>query len=283
MDEETAKAVVASGALPKVADTLQSIVDYIAGPRRVVEQAKARGEATIIAAQAEAAIQQIRREGSAGGLSLEARRENNQRVIAYTAAKELPHNKDTDPLADDFLLRFFSDAGNVSNEQMQVLWGRLLAGEISRPNSFHPYTLGVLRNMTTLDADLFSKVCSLAWTVHNEVIPVVQREGVSESVFSGGLSFDDLQHLATIGLVSFRNDTFAAEGDARFKVSYGDRELWMVSTSGDKWVPIGEVLFTRAGLELSALNHFQAVPGQWEYVIEYWSQHGFVPDLETNP
>jgi len=58
----------------------------------------------------------------------------------------------------DWFLRFFEAAGNVSNEDMQFLWARILAGEVKTPNSFSIRTLETLRNMTQNDAFVFNKM-----------------------------------------------------------------------------------------------------------------------------
>ena len=36
----------------------------------------------------------------------------------------------------DWFVRFFEASGNISNEQMQELWARVLAGEVNTPGTF---------------------------------------------------------------------------------------------------------------------------------------------------
>ena len=58
----------------------------------------------------------------------------------------------------DWFLRFYEDASNISNEDMQQIWAGILAGEVSKPGSFSKRTLDVLRNMSPYDAEMFQNI-----------------------------------------------------------------------------------------------------------------------------
>jgi len=53
--------------------------------------------------------------------------------------------------------RFLNIAEDISDEDMQVIWGRVLAGEIKKPKSFSLRTLEVLRNMSKEEAFLLMR------------------------------------------------------------------------------------------------------------------------------
>jgi hypothetical protein len=61
----------------------------------------------------------------------------------------------------DWFLRFFEAAGNISNEDMQFLWARILAGEVNQPGAFTLRTLETLRNMTQNEALLLQQLAQL--------------------------------------------------------------------------------------------------------------------------
>jgi len=63
-----------------------------------------------------------------------------------------------DPIDPDWLNRFFNSVEDISNEQMQYLWGKILAGEIKKPNTFSMRTLNLLKNLTQNEADLFKRI-----------------------------------------------------------------------------------------------------------------------------
>src|SRR5690554_3131042 len=74
---------------------------------------------------------------------------NLESVTAYAAEQLKDEPPVTDePIDEDWKTRFFNIAEEVSNEEMQALWGRILAGEIKKPKSYSLRTLEVLRNLS---------------------------------------------------------------------------------------------------------------------------------------
>lgn len=90
----------------------------------------------------------------------ELRKQANIETVVSYAYLELEHEAPVtdDPIDPDWLIRFFNSVEDISNEQMQYLWGKILAGEIKRPNSFSMRTLNVLKNLTQSEAELFMKI-----------------------------------------------------------------------------------------------------------------------------
>lgn len=86
---------------------------------------------------------------------------NVQSVVAQ-AADELGDALVEDSEPDhDWTARFFNDVQDVSSEQMQLLWARVLAGEVRRKGSTTLRTLGMLKNLDQATADHFRTLCSL--------------------------------------------------------------------------------------------------------------------------
>ena len=59
---------------------------------------------------------------------------------------------------EDWLMRFFNSIQDISNEDMQRLWGKVLAGEIKNPNSFTLRSLDTLSKITKHEATLFEEL-----------------------------------------------------------------------------------------------------------------------------
>lgn len=64
-----------------------------------------------------------------------------------------------EPIDFDWLMRFFDAVGNISNEELQKLWGKVLAGEVKNSGNFSLRTLDIVRNMTQKEAKLFNDFC----------------------------------------------------------------------------------------------------------------------------
>lgn len=93
----------------------------------------------------------------------EAKKQLNIESVTSYAAEELKKEKEvTDkPIDEDWTTRFFNIAEDISNEEMQALWGRILAGEIKKPKTYSLRTLEVLKNLSKTEAEVFLKFAKL--------------------------------------------------------------------------------------------------------------------------
>jgi hypothetical protein len=94
----------------------------------------------------------------------ERKRQNNIEKVTTVAATELLSETTvpTEPPDDDWITRFFSYSQDVSSQQMQELWGRILAGEVKKPGSYSLRTLDFVKNITKSDAQILETVGKLA-------------------------------------------------------------------------------------------------------------------------
>ena len=99
----------------------------------------------------------------------EQKRQSNIESVVQQVALELGDKEVQDHEVDhDWTARFFSDVQDVSSEQMQALWAKILAGEVTRPGSTSIRTLNILRNLNQDVAGLFAKLCSICVFVRND-------------------------------------------------------------------------------------------------------------------
>lgn len=68
----------------------------------------------------------------------------------------------------DWFVRFFEDSGNISDEKIQDLWAKVLAGEIEQPGSFSLRTLDVLRSLSKSEAETLQTIASYAIKIGND-------------------------------------------------------------------------------------------------------------------
>ena len=69
---------------------------------------------------------------------------------------------DLDRFNPEFRRRWISEASNVSDETLQDLWARLLAGELESPGSVSNDTMSIARDLTKERAEEFQTLCSAA-------------------------------------------------------------------------------------------------------------------------
>jgi hypothetical protein len=86
---------------------------------------------------------------------------------------------------------FGGHAARVSKEEMQSLWGRVLAGEIRQPGSFRLRTLNALSLIDAKEARL----------VHEHMNLVVDRTALYVGPGNRLVAFNDLLELESIGVI----------------------------------------------------------------------------------
>jgi hypothetical protein len=86
----------------------------------------------------------------------------NREAILESAAAELAAEQQvsSEPVNQDWVNRFSRYSEDISTEDVQTLWGKILAGEVKQPGSFSLRTLDVLSNLSRQEAESFTKICS---------------------------------------------------------------------------------------------------------------------------
>ena len=63
-----------------------------------------------------------------------------------------------EPVDNDWLSRFFNSVENISDSDMQLLWAKILAGEVKKPKTYSVRTLEALKNLSKDEALLYQKL-----------------------------------------------------------------------------------------------------------------------------
>lgn len=111
-------------------------------------------------------------------------------------------------ISEDWLNAFESEAAQMSSEQMQRLFGKILAGEIRRPSSYSIKTVKLMAQLDNHAANLFILLCSLSISTRipmsNEILDarvVSMGNAGSNSLQAYGLGFAALNILHEYGLI----------------------------------------------------------------------------------
>ncbi|MGH1578482.1 DUF2806 domain-containing protein [Planktotalea sp.] len=95
----------------------------------------------------------------------------------------------------DWFSKWRISAQNVSREEMQRLWAKLLAGEVNQPGKFSMRAMEYLSNMSVDEADLLAKIG-----------PFVTNGGIikldNKFLENKGITFSDLLTLEELALIS---------------------------------------------------------------------------------
>ena len=135
---------------------------------------------------------------SAEKFQREKRMANMQSIVGQ-AIEQMPEQVPDTPVDHDWTARFFDDAKDVSDKEMQKLWAKLLAGEVESPGSVSLRTLSILRNMTQKEAELFARAVNYIF-VEGRTTAWMFRAATGVKAFPD-ISVSELHSLIEAGLV----------------------------------------------------------------------------------
>lgn len=126
----------------------------------------------------------------------EARREiNASKAVIYaeevlSTEPQIPPDRSVD---DDWLFTWRDYAGGVSTEDLQQLWGKVLAGEVKSPGSYSLRTLEFLRGLSKVEAEQISRLAG--FVIEGRIIR-------SLNLNDHGVTFNLLLEMQELGLLS---------------------------------------------------------------------------------
>jgi hypothetical protein len=165
-----------------------------------------------------------------------------------------PPDRVPDP---DWLNRWRASAAEVSTEQLQHLWGQVLAGEIKSPGAFSLRTIEFLRNLSQDEAKRIALLSR--FVVNGNVIYAGSDAMAAEGITLAFLL--DMQDLGLVAGVGSRLQTTwnsMVEGDAYKSVFASNRKALIVTHSEPRvTLHLSPVIFlTAVGREVLRLGTF---------------------------
>ena len=103
----------------------------------------------------------------------------------------------SEPVNQDWMIRFFNSVEDISDEHIQKIWSTILAGEIKKPNSYSYRTLEKLKNMTQQEIEYFQLVSSLAIS-HGDIFFILSNNDLMNKY---NVNFSHLLELEECGLI----------------------------------------------------------------------------------
>jgi hypothetical protein len=290
------------GDLAKPATVLiEKISEAIGGifrPYQIRRIAHAEAHAEKIKAVSQIEITELQRRAMFRFFTEEAKKQQNIESITEKALPELSDAASPEKVEDDWIVNFFDKCRLISDEEMQALWARVLAGEANSPGRFSKRTISLLSSLDKSDAELFKDLCSFGWVI-GDVVPLVYD--VNNKIYNdAGVYFLNLKHLDQIGLVSFADITGYQRTRLPERVTvfyYGQpaqitfpavTTLYQGPVKGEKRqensLQTGCVLLSKVGQELAQVCGSAPRPGFRDFVIAKWKAMGLqVDDLAENP
>lgn len=127
------------------------------------------------------------------------KQQNLESVVAkaYGLLENEPDVPD-EPVEQDWMARFINSIETIGDDDMQLLWAKVLAGEIKKPKTYSLRTLENLKNLSKEEALLFQKYCDY----------IITKDGygyfVNEDELweNGKVNLDRILQLSDCGIVN---------------------------------------------------------------------------------
>jgi hypothetical protein len=188
----------------------------------------------------------------------ETERQKSIDNVVEIAAEQLKNedNISPEPVDKDWSKRFFNIVQDISDEEMQSLWGRILAGETKQPNSYSKRTLELLKNLSKAEAETFTKFAELKIVSGNGVIWNNDNGDFLKNEFN--ITFNDRLLMTELGLISSENNLeFSFPPTKTDKstnvIEYGNKGIVLYRDENSPKQAIKVLVFTKTGIELSKL------------------------------
>ena len=324
--------------ISKLADYAASGIGSVAGSMLASWKARREANAKLIAAKGEVEAQRILAEGQAhviqviasaqaearailvspdatvrGQLNIgaaitqriqfqEEKRQSNIVAVVQKAALELGEKEVQDHEADhDWTARFFNDVQDVSSEEMQRLWAKILAGEVEKPGSTSFRAMDILKGLDRTTAILFRTLCAARMTPHiglresgvvgagNEFVLALDGRAAANSLKEYGLTYAVLNRLNEHGLVApgydselqhMVTDAGLDKSPRWISIAHGFQgRSWVLTPidqrQGDQTIMLRVILLTNTATELARVVDIEPMPEYQQAVADFFEQKGF--------
>ncbi|HBT96399.1 MAG TPA: hypothetical protein DEB25_01470 [Desulfobulbaceae bacterium] len=248
-------------------------------PLQIERVAKAEAKAALIKAKSDIQINELQQRVLYRLVEEETNKQKNMEDIVKLAEPKVSETADPGKMDNDWIVNFFEKSRIISDADMQQLWAKILAGEANNPGSFSRRTINLLNDIDKEDASLFTKLLGCAWCVH-EFTPLI-FDFRDEIYTNQGIDFSQLNHLDTIGLISFSPMSGYVMQNVQGELNaeyFNDQLLLAVPEKFEKRpngknIKTGSVLLTNEGRQLAELCDRQPIDGFFDYVKDKWKDY----------
>lgn len=180
-----------------------------------------------------------------------------------------------EPIEDDWLYSWRDYAGRVSSDELQDLWGRILAGEVKQPGSYSMRTLEFLKGLSKSEALLISKAARfvIAGRIFRKKDKFLESEGIN---FSQLMFLQDIGVMSGVEATGLTSTIGSLNEDKFFQVLVSNKKVIILEHDDQsKSINIPIYLLTQVGAEVLKLASFDSHFEYLESVAEDFVRQGF--------
>lgn len=171
-------------------------------------------------------------------------RENeNIKCIADYAYNELESNtnKINVEIEEDWKNNFFDNGRKIYSDDLQIIFGKILAGEIKQPGTYSKRLLSILSNLSQREAEIFNKLSRYTMNNHNRVFIIAD----SDILKKFDIKIEEIILLEEAGLINSNLMVLSGSKTYKYKnyfIDFIDNEpslhVYFLTNSGSELVSI---------------------------------------------
>lgn len=257
-------------------EKISDAVGVIFEPWQIERLATARAKEKIIESISKNDISKLEQRSLQRLLYEESRNQQNIEKITANSFSKLNSNALPEKIEKDWLVNFFNKCRLISDEEVQNVWSNILAGEANNPGKFSKRTINLIASIDGKDAMLFTKLCGYNWLIDGEYHPLVYN--LSDEIYKkNGINFDMLNHLDTVGLISFNpiSSLSLINLPQKIPMIYQGIDLTLeLPKISNNTINVGQVILTSAGKEVASICYPEKIIGMREYVTAKITEEG---------
>ncbi|TYR87926.1 DUF2806 domain-containing protein [Citrobacter freundii] len=233
----------------KLIEKVSDAIGVLYEPTRIRKKAKAEAEAKRTELISKLELEGIEKRAVERFLKRETKRQENIENITMQAAQSLSETDNVSDIDEDWIEAFFRECEDINDEQMQMLWGRILSEEAKSKGSFSRRTLKLLSTLSKEEANLITYFGKFFWQASN-LTPILLTD---ENGNTEGITFNELSVLDSLGVIQQGIGYSLTFGNKKGRIGYYGMAFLVEFQSDDSstWnLQIGTALLTPIGQEL---------------------------------
>ena len=265
-------------------NAVKDAVGWYMAPRQAIRMAKAEAQAELIQAKSRLGIADVEVNGLIQRAEFRSAVEQiiqqaNLEGIVAKAILYLRDNASPQDMNRDWILNVLDKCRNVSDEDTQEWWAKILAGEANAKGAYSRKTVNLMADLDAQMAKVFATYCRFLGMIGSHAVPLVLQDhhnDLSAIYQDEGITYNALRDLADLGLISTGFNPPAIFVHQRLEgvpnpttFTYGEHSAELACPTGT--ITTGITTLTSVGRQLAALClPAEPVNGFFEFVCDEW-------------
>ena len=276
---ETALAVAGTASGVALINKISDAIGWYSAPKQVTRMAQAEVKAELIRARAKADAAGIELSELIQRAELRSAVEQiieqaNLETIILNALSRLDDDANPQDMDRDWVKNHFEKCRQISDDEMQEWWAKILAGEANNPGSYSKRAVNILGDLERTEAQAFSSLCDFVWHLSGTPVPLIYD--TNDAIYTNsGVSHGTCTYLAELGLLNYTPPIITHGSVEEGAIaSYHHHRVGLTSITNRRGLNVGHATFTISGLQLFGLCDTDHIAGFFDYVLGEWREQG---------